>query len=63
MAKIYRVGLIFEFDPEGEHNFIFEGMSKEDIELRIRDMAVEDIYRLANSNDILSSLNVEVIEQ
>jgi hypothetical protein len=63
MAKIYRVGLTFEFDPEGEHNFIFEGMSEEDIKSNILRLATEDIYGLANSNEIFRSLTLEVIEQ
>jgi hypothetical protein len=63
MAKIYRVGLTFEFDPEGEHNFIFEGMSEEDIKSNILRLATEDIYSLANSNEIFRSLTLEVIEQ
>jgi hypothetical protein len=63
MAKIYRVGLTFEFDPEGEHNFIFEGMSEEDIKSNILRLATEDIYSLANSNEIFRSLTLEVVEQ
>jgi len=63
MAKIYRVGLMFEFDPEGEHEFIFEGMNEEDIKSNILRLATEDIYSLANSNEIFRSLTLEVVEQ
>ena len=63
MAKIYRVVLAFEFDPEGEHDFLFEDMNEEEMKADMLRMTTQDIYSLANSNDIYRMLTIEVTEQ
>lgn len=62
MSKRYRVGLMFEFDPEGEHDFLFEGQNEEQMILSMKSMVSEDIVRLVKYNEEYESLQVEVIE-
>ncbi len=62
MSKIIRVGLAFEFDPEGEHDFIFEGMDFDEIVKDATRMAIEDIYRAVDSGDVARQVFVEITE-
>lgn len=54
MPKIYKVGVVFEFDPEGEHDFLFEGMTEEQIRKDMIRMATDDIYAGNGSVEIVS---------
>ena len=63
MAKIYRVGLVFEFDPEGDHADLFEGKDEEQMILSMKSLVSEDIVRLVKYNEEYESLQVEVVEQ
>lgn len=63
MAKIYRVGLVFEFDPEGEHEDLFEGKDEEQMIRSMKSLVSEDIVRLVKYNEEYESLQVEVVEQ
>lgn len=58
MPKIYKVGIVFEFDPEGEHEELFEGESEEQMIRSMVRMAGEDINAGYGSVDV-----VEVIEK
>jgi hypothetical protein len=62
MAKIYRVGLVFEFDPEGEHEDLFEGKDEEQMIRSMKSLVSEDIVRLVKYNEEYESLQVEVVE-
>jgi hypothetical protein len=62
MSKVYRVGLMFEFEPEGEHEDLFEGNDEEQMILRMKAMVSEDIVRLVKYNEEYESLQVEVVE-
>lgn len=60
MARtIYKVGIVFEFDPEGEHEDLFEGMTKEDIEREMRRLVIQDISSGYGSVEIVSTEEVE----
>lgn len=63
MSKVYRVGLMFEFEPEGEHEDLFEGQNEEQIIRSMKSMVSEDIVRLVKYNEEYESLQVEVIER
>jgi len=63
MAKIYRVGLVFEFDPEGEHEDLFEGKDEEQMIRSMKSLVSEDIVRLVKYNEEYESLQVEVVEE
>ncbi len=63
MSKVYRVGLFFEFEPEGEHEDLFEGKDEEQMILSMKSLVSEDIVRLVKYNEEYESLRVEVIEQ
>lgn len=63
MGKVYRIGLIFEFEPEGEHEELFEGEDEEQMILSMKSMVSEDIVRLVKYNEEYESLQVEVIER
>ena len=63
MSKVYRVGLMFEFEPEGEHEDLFEGQNEEQIIRSMKSMVSEDIVRLVKYNEEYESLQVEVVER
>lgn len=54
MSKIYKVGIVFEYDPEGEHDFLFEGMTEEEMKIEMLRMANEDIGEGNGSVEIVS---------
>jgi hypothetical protein len=54
MGKIYKVGVVFEFDPEGEHEELFEGESEEQMIRSMIRMAGEDINAGYGTVDIVS---------
>lgn len=62
MSKIYKVGVVFEFDPEGEHDFIFEGMTKAEMIRSMTSMVIEDLFRFTASGEIARMINVEEVE-
>jgi|688.fasta_scaffold05142_27 hypothetical protein len=62
MSKVYRVGLMFEFEPEGEHEDLFEGKDEEQMIRSMKAMVSEDIVRLVKYNEEYESLQVEVVE-
>lgn len=45
MARTIRVSLSFDFEPEGEHDFLFEDMTEDQILESCLDMAYEDALR------------------
>ena len=63
MSKVYRVGLMFEFEPEGEHEDLFEGKDEEQMIRSMKAMVSEDIVRLVKYNEEYESLQVEVVER
>lgn len=63
MSKVYRVGLMFEFEPEGEHEDLFEGQNEEQMIRSMKAMVSEDIVRLVKYNEEYESLQVEVVER
>ena len=63
MSKRYRVGLMFEFEPQGEHEDLFEDQSEEQMIRSMKSMVSEDIVRLVKYNEEYESLQVEVVER
>lgn len=63
MSKVYRVGIMFEFEPEGEHEELFEGQNEEQMILSMKAMVSEDFVRLVKYNEEYEQLLVEVIER
>jgi hypothetical protein len=63
MSKVYRVGLMFEFEPEGDHADLFEGQNEEKMILSMKSLVSEDIVRLVKYNEEYESLQVEVVER
>lgn len=62
MSKTYKVGVFFNYNPEGEHKDAFEGMTEEEIRNEILDLAYEDISRLVYEGNLYPSLDIEVTE-
>jgi hypothetical protein len=64
MSKVYRVGLVFNFEPEGEHADIFEEMDKTEEQLisYMKNLVCEDIDRFVKYNEVFESLSVEIVE-
>lgn len=66
MSKHYRVGLMFHFDPTGEHEELFDGMDTDTEERLIalmKSMVSEDIDRLVKYNEVWDALQVELIDE
>ena len=64
MSKVYRVGLVFNFEPDGEHAEMFEDMDKTEEQLidYMKSLVCEDIDRYVKYNEVFDGLSVEVIE-
>lgn len=62
MAKIYKVGVVFTFEPEGEHEDLFEDMNTEEMVSYMNDMVVDDLFRYVASGEIARMISVEEIE-
>jgi hypothetical protein len=64
MPKVYRVGLVFNFEPEGEHADIFEEMDKTEEQLinYMKNLVSEDIDRYVKYNEVFEALSVEIVE-
>lgn len=60
MAQRYKVGIAFEFEPQGEHDFLFEGMDKGEIKAHMIGLVTEDIL---NGNGMVEILSVEEYEE
>jgi len=63
--KIYKIGLMFSFDPQGEHEEIFEDLmekTEEQMVAYFKSLASEDIDNLVKYNEVYSSLQVEIEE-
>jgi hypothetical protein len=63
MATIYKIGLSFEFDPDGEHDFLFEGMNEAQIKKYACDMVAEDLGRYFYSGEIERMFTIEILEK
>lgn len=60
MEKVIRATLSFEFFPESDHDWLFDGLSEEEMVNEARRMACDDIYNLANGNDVSRQLCIEI---
>lgn len=58
--RVIKVGLTFEFQPDGEHDFLFEGMTEDEIIKDAMRMTTDDIQALSDSGEIFRMLSVEV---
>ena len=65
MAKTYKIGLVFNFEPEGEHAEMFEDMDKTEEQLinYMKNLVCEDIDRYVKYNEVFEGLSVEIIEE
>ncbi len=66
--KIIQIGIApMEFDPEGEHNFLFEddlesGKTYEEIAEDCKRMAWEDFEAMVRAGDLWEMLTIEIVE-
>jgi len=58
--RVIRVGVMFEFYPDGEHEDLFEGMTQKQIISNAKSMTSDDIDRLVKYNEVWDALQVEV---
>ena len=61
--RVIKVGLTFEFQPDGEHEDLFEGMTEDEIVKNAMRMTADDIQSLSDSGDVLRMLSVEVTSE
>jgi hypothetical protein len=60
MPKVIKVGLTFEFYPEGEHAEMFEDIADEETLIRfVKNLAFTDIINATNT-ELFNSLEVKV---
>lgn len=57
--RVIKVGVTFEFHPDGEHEDLFEGMSEEQILNSAKGMAYDDII----NGDVWRMLDVVVTSE
>ena len=64
MSKVYKIGLVFSFEPDGEHADIFEDMDKTEEQLisYMKNLVSEDIDRYVKYNEVFEALSVEIVE-
>ena len=62
MSKIYKVGVMFEFDPEGEHDFLFEDMDTDRMIDFMKSMVIDDLFRFTASGEIARMIRVDEVE-
>lgn len=64
MSKVYKIGLMFSFEPDGEHADIFEEMNKTEEQLIafMKNLVSEDIDRYVKYNEVFEALSVEIVE-
>jgi hypothetical protein len=61
--RVIKVGLTFEFQPDGEHDFLFEGMTEDEIIKDAMRMTTDDIQALSDNGEIFRMLSVEVTSE
>ena len=60
--RVVKVGVVFEFYPDTEHEDAFEGMtSQAEIVAYARHLACEDIENLVKYNELFEALRVDVV--
>ena len=59
--RVVKVGVVFEFYPDTEHEDAFEGMSQKEIVAYARGLACEDIENLVKYNELFDALRVDVV--
>ena len=60
VGKKIRVGLVFEYDPSGSHDWLFDGLTdSECLELAKR-LGVEDVLYAVDNDDVVRQLFVEI---
>lgn len=57
--RVIKVGLTFEFEPDGEHEELFEGMTEDEIIASAKSMAYDDII----NGDVWRMLSVELTKE
>jgi len=64
MAKMYKVGVVFQFFPDGEHAEMFDEIkdSPEKLMNIIKQLAYQDISDLAFRGELFNALNIEESE-
>ncbi len=64
MGRVIKVGVTFEFYPDGEHEDLFdEDDDLEEIIRHCRSMTAEDIDRLVKYNEVYEALSVTISEE
>lgn len=58
--RVVKVGLTFEFYPDTEHDFLFEGMTEEQIIKDAMRMTTDDIQNLSDNGEVMRCLVVSV---
>jgi hypothetical protein len=64
MGRVIKVGVTFEFYPDGEHEDLFdEDDDLEEIIRHCRAMAADDIDRLVKYNEVYEALSVTILPE
>lgn len=60
--RLIKVGIVFEFYPDTEHEDLFEEMTEEQVIKTATDLFCEDIDRLVKYGETYDAISVEVLE-
>lgn len=63
MSRTLKVGLVFNFEVDNEHEEMFEGMTDEEIVKYAKSLVAEDIDRYVKYNEVYDGLFAEFIEE
>lgn len=63
MNRKITVSLSFDFYPDGEHDFLFEGMTEDEMVKDAMRMTANDIYTLVDAGDIYRQLSVDISQE
>lgn len=63
MSRTLKVGLVFNFDVDNEHEDLFEGMNDEEIVKYAKSLVAEDIDRYVKYNEVYEGLFAEFVEE
>lgn len=63
MSRVLKVGMVFTFDVDNEHEEMFEGMTDEEKVAYAKGLVTEDIDRYVKYNEVYEGLFAEFVEE
>lgn len=61
--RVVKVGLVFSFYPETDHEDLFEEMTEDELVKYAKNLVCEDIDRLVKYGETYEALSVEIVTE